>query len=126
MFNISNNGIITMTRGDTASFPIFINVGNIWLPLRYKLGDFDYLYFSVMEHGQSFEEGVIRKIIDSSSLDENGDVLITLKHSDTVNLLPGNYTYEVKLATMPRDDQRQVLEPEIRTISPKKKFILFD
>lgn len=39
MQDISNNGIITLTRGDTFTAPLFLNVGQEIKPIRYKLKD---------------------------------------------------------------------------------------
>jgi len=132
MFNIATNGIIVMNRGDDVQFPIFINSGKLLSPIRYNTKPFDLVYFSVMEHGQDFEDGVIRKIIDKSQVDENGDIIVTLRHNDTANLLPGVYSYEVKLITYARDMNNNVLtnmtgsiaDRYITTVSPKRKFVL--
>lgn len=37
MVEISNNGIITITRGDYIEFPLFINQGNQFYPIRYSI-----------------------------------------------------------------------------------------
>jgi hypothetical protein len=37
MIKISNNGIITMTKGDDVSIPFFINQGTLIKPVRFSL-----------------------------------------------------------------------------------------
>ena len=39
MFNISNNGIITLIRGDSFTVPLFINRGTVFHPVRYYIAD---------------------------------------------------------------------------------------
>ena len=49
--NISNNGFITINRGDSFSAPLFINCGTQLMPIRYSLKDHPRteVYLGVME-----------------------------------------------------------------------------
>jgi hypothetical protein len=63
MIKISNNGIITMTKGDDVSLPFFINQGTKIKPIRYSLlsnhnGE---LYIGIMMPYQDFEDALVRK-----------------------------------------------------------------
>ena len=98
MYIEPENGIITLTRGDTLTTPIRINVGTKLNPVYKKLGELDTLYFALMEPNQAFEDAVVKKVYNhNSETDEEGNVLLKLKSSDTEKLLVGKYYYTVKL-----------------------------
>jgi len=97
MFDRSPLGIITMSRGDSFSFPLFINSGTDIAPERYILKDGEVLYLGVKEPNQLFEDSVIRKRYTVADLNEDGDVLIQFNPRDTVSVLPGKYYYEIKI-----------------------------
>ena len=61
MVTISNNGFITLNRGDSFSVPLFINGGSELVPIRYSLSAHPEteIYFGVMEPGQPFENAII-------------------------------------------------------------------
>lgn len=116
MYSISDNGIITLNRGDYFSVPLFINAGDTMEPVRYVLEGDDKVYLSVMEANTPFECGVIRKVFTKEDLNEFKDVQITLETSDTDKLLPGKYYYSIKL----------VSDDIIDTIIPNKLFYIID
>lgn len=98
MSNISNNGIITLMRGDSFTAPIYINIGTQLSPSYYSLGESDRLYFALMEPNQAFEDAVLKKKFDfTSPKDEYGNTLLILKPTDTEKLLVGKYYYMIKL-----------------------------
>lgn len=99
MFNIAFNGIITVTRGDSFTMPLTINMGNELMPVRYTLQSNDVLYFAVMEPNQPFETALIRKKYTAEDVNENGDVVIRFRPQDTQCVLPGKYYYQAKLQT---------------------------
>ena len=117
---ISRNGIITINAGDYFKYPLFINAGSIMEPLRYILEGDDRLYFSIMEPNQPFECAIVRKIFTKDDVDVFGDVEIVLESTDTQNLLPGNYYYEVKLLMKNGDNEC------LSTVVPKKKFYVLE
>ena len=98
MVSVSKDNIITLSRGDTVQFPIFLNIGSDLNPVRYDLHEFDELYLGIMEPNQPFENAIIRKKFNASSpKDHNGFTLLRLNHDDTKCLLPEKYYYQVKL-----------------------------
>jgi hypothetical protein len=97
MFDISNNGIITLTRGDSFKMPLVLNLGTNIRPRKVSLDENSFVYFAVMEPNQPFEDALIRKKYDVSDVDENGDVIVSFKPQDTQCVLPGKYYYQVKL-----------------------------
>lgn len=121
MLNISSNGIIEISRGDTFTTPITINAGNDLSPKQYVLKDNDCLYFGLCEPNQPFEEALVRKVYDKNSkTDENGNVLLSFTSEDTTNLIPGKYYYTVKL-------KHQVDNVEnIDTIISRRLFYIWD
>lgn len=120
MVNISKNGFITLNRGDTVKTSLFINKGTPCSPFRYLIKDHPgtVAYLGVMEPNQPFELAVIRKKYTSESpVDENGDLVIEIKSTDTQCLFPGKYYYEVKVVF---DDGT------VDTIIPKTDFIIYE
>ncbi|MBO7734851.1 MAG: hypothetical protein J6S67_19985 [Methanobrevibacter sp.] len=116
MLNISNNGIIRLSRGDSFSCPVFVNMGTELVPIRYELQDDDKLYFALMEPNQPFEEAILKKVLTKDDLNENGDAVLTLVPSDTENLVVGLYYYTIKLRR-PTEG-----EPQVDTVVPNRQF----
>ena len=128
MFDISRNGIITMSRGDTWETEIFVNLGTELLPWGYDLQEGEYLYFGVMEPNQPFEIALIRKRIDMNDKgDGQGYYKIRFESKDTIALLPGNYYYEVKLQHFKKDASTgEILGTDVDTIIPRTKFVIYE
>ena len=122
MFDISNEGIISVNRGDSFETPLFINQGTEIAPIRYELTENDELYFAVMEPNQRFESAIIRKVytVDSDKTEE-GDILIKFSPTDTEYLLPGKYYYTVKLRTHTGEGEEEN-DYTVQTIIPQKEF----
>lgn len=116
----SNSSIITHTRGDTLSVPIFINMGTYTRPVRYSLIPGDILYFSLMEPNQYFENGILKKVYDHTAPKNMfGDTILYLKPEETEFLIPGTYYYEIKLR------QFDHLGHEfVTTVTPKTLFYI--
>lgn len=119
MFDLSPNGIIQVTRGDSFSTPLFINKGTDLYPLRYILKDGEYVYFGLMEPNYSFEKAIVRKKYSNANFNENDDVVISFDSEDTMNLLPGKYYYEVKVVLLDENEKEIV-----NTIIPRREFWL--
>lgn len=117
MFDISNN-IITLSRGDTFSLDVLVNLGTTWDPTIYALDEGDKLYFALMEPNQPFEHALIRKVFTKDDQDEDGFILMNFKSEDTEFLLPGLYYYTIKLS---RED-----DTIVDTIVTKTKFTILD
>ena len=109
MLRISNDGIITLSRGDNCQMPLFINAGNDLEPVRYDLtkNDRTVVYFSLMQPNQYFENGCLRKMYSKENslknnnnnlwkINEYGDLVIYFEPRDTLHLMPGKYFYEIK------------------------------
>lgn len=124
-FTISNNGIITMTRGDTIKVPIFINAGDNTDYIRYTLEEGDTLYFGIMEPEAPFEKSLIRKVLTKDDLNQYGDVEIALSLNDTQYLQTGTYYYEAKLKQIRLLDNGQTSEV-VSTVIPRRKFIIVE
>lgn len=125
MFDISTNGIISITRGDAARTNLYVNLGTALDPLYSKLGDNQKLYFGIMEPNQAFEDSIVRKVFtkaDHCDPDDPLAVVITFNCEDTVNLLPGVYYYSAKLYT----DGGFSDADKVDTLIPKTKFIILD
>ena len=88
MFNIANNGIITITRGDTFTTSIFINLGTELDPKQGVLQEGDLVCFALCEPNQPFEHAILKKVMTNKDLDENNNVILEFKHNDTQFLLP--------------------------------------
>lgn len=120
MNSISNNGFIVLTRGDTFRAPLFINWGSKDHPVRYYIKNHPTVavYLGVMEPHQQFEEALIKKSYDhSSEINKEGDIVVTLRPTDTECLLPGKYYYAIKLV-----DETGGVD----TIIPKTEFFILD
>lgn len=99
MINISNNGFISVHRGDSFKVPLFINKGtrDESARLYIKTHPRAKIYFGLMEPNQPFEEAVVKKMYtSSSSINSYGDLVIKFKPSDTEYLHPGQYYYSIK------------------------------
>ena len=128
MYTISNNGFITITRGDSFKSPLFINEGTSYCPVRWSITQHPKakVYLGIMEYGQPFEEALIRRYYQytgknnplndfNDNVNEFGDIVVKLRSQDTEYLLPGKYYYEVKVD---RGDGR------IDTVIPKTEFFI--
>ena len=89
--------IINMFRGDSLYIPLDIRNGSVMNYEQYNLTDNDTIYFGLMEPNQKFEDAILKKVLTTSDIDEDNNLIIKLKPSDTVDLLPGKYYYSIKL-----------------------------
>lgn len=120
MFAIYDNNLVDMNRGDSRSFPIFLNKGTILEPIRYVLQEeADKLVFYLCKPQESFQEAVLTKEMTSLDLDENGDAIIKFTPEDTLNLEPGVYFLEVKLYHTNYDKTE-----DVQTVITKKRFTI--
>lgn len=120
MFAIYDNNLVDMNRGDSRSFPIFLNKGTMLEPIRYVLQEeADKLVFYLCKPQESFQEAVLTKEMTSLDLDENGDAIIKFTPEDTLNLEPGVYFLEVKLYHTNYDKTE-----DVQTVITKKRFTI--
>ena len=118
MFDITRNGIITISRGDNFTINTTINVGTLLEPLLYELQSGDKVYFALMEPNQPFEHALIRKVFTKEDQDEELNVSMNFKVEDTEYLMPGQYYSMVKLYRAEED--------LVDTIITKTKFFIVD
>ena len=120
MFHISNNGIVTVNRGDSCEFPITLNIGSSIDRTDYVLGQTDVLYLGIMEPNQPFETALIRKKFTHADLDSDNNIIIRFWPEDTVCVLPGKYYYQVKLQTIDEQTGRK----DVETVIDKTLFYI--
>lgn len=129
MFNISNNKIISLERGDSGKFKVTINLGSSISPELYELKDNDKVYFGVMEPNEMFENSLIRKVYTKKDLDEDGTLTIELNSKDTEYLISGTYYYEIKLeinSYEKRENNSEYLVSNVYTIQPRRHFFILE
>jgi len=120
---ISNNNIIMINRGDTFSFDFTIDDGSTD-DGRYILKDDDALYFGIMDPHQPFEHALIKKKYTKDDCDDMGNLIITLKPEETLDLVPGVYYYAIKLHKLTDNEEEHI--DEVITVINKTKFIIND
>lgn len=117
------NNILSMPRGDNFDFDLTINDSSSENGI-YILKDDDVVYFGLMDYGQPFEEALVKKRYTKEDCDELGNLTIMLEPSDTIDLLPGEYYYSVKLHRISNTAEETV--DKVYTVIKKTKFIIFD
>ena len=120
MFHISNNGIVTVNRGDSFEFPVTLNVGSSIDRTEYILKETDVLYLGIMQPNEPFETALIRKKFTYNDLDEDNNILFRFWPEDTVCVLPGKYYYQVKLQTVDDITGRK----DVETVIDKTLFYI--
>lgn len=118
MLKISNNGFITISRGEEFTLPLFINNGTKMRPARYYIQEHpkDTIYLGVMEATQPFKNALIKKCYNAdSAVNEYGDLVVSFSKDDTLYLVPGKYYYEII-----RQDSKGCFE----VISPATEFVI--
>ena len=81
----------------------------------------DVVYFALMEPNQTFEQAILKKVFTTESpKTEDGNIIIHLKSTDTQNLLPGIYSYTIKLTTVNIETDETI----VTTLVPQRKFCL--
>lgn len=122
MLNINRtNGIISLVRGDSATFPLFINTGTPLEPVRFDLryNPGSELYLGVCQPNERFEDAIIRKKYTGADLfnfNSDGDLMVEFTTEDTEYLLPGVYYYEIKLREVSNAEH---LDISVRIIDDK-------
>lgn len=126
------SNIITINRGDSFDFDLTINLGGALDTERYILTGSDAIYFGIMDPGQPFEWALVRKKYTVSDTDAMGNLTISIKPEDTLDLMPGRYYYAVKLhMNHPEIDENTGEETgkiidKVYTVINKTKFIICD
>lgn len=127
MFNIAFNGIITVNRGDSFSFPLTINFGTQLSPDTYGMQEHDKVYFAVMEPNQPFETALIKKVFTNQDF-VDGKVNIRFRPKDTEKVLPGKYYYQIKLQRFHKDENGlwDMDDYDVDTIIDKTQFFILE
>ena len=97
MFELTDDQMIYLSRGDTCSFTLVILTGDNLKNYRYKIGDNDEIYLGVTEANECFENSILKKKFTKEDIDEDGNVVITFNHNDTKCLEEGTYYLTIKL-----------------------------
>ena len=127
MFDVSNNDIIRINRGDSFSLDIFINLGTSIEPIQYVLQPGDSVYFALMEPNQPFEHALMRREFTNADLDEDDKVIMNFSSEQTEYLLPGTYYYTIKLRRLESlGESGEENKYSVDTIIPKTKFIIIE
>ena len=124
MAHISANNIITINRGDTFIYSFYIGIGEPMHQTIYELQPGDKLYLGVCEPNQPFEDALIKKIFTSSDVSSEGAIDIVFDASDTLNILPGDYYYSIKLSQPNLESSGA--EDIVTTIIPRTKFVIIE
>ena len=90
-------GIIKMFRGDSNELILDIKDGDHMYYSNYEITQDDTIYFGLMEIHQKFEDAILKKTFTLQDVDQNGDIIIKIKPSDTEYLLSGKYYYSIKM-----------------------------
>ena len=117
MIRIANNGFITIHRGDSFNYPIYINIGTNLNPKEYLLHEDDIIYFSICEPNKEFEQGIFRRKYTNKDFTYDHKCHVVLEPNDTKDLLPGVYYFEIRA---------KLFTGNIVTITPRKKFIILE
>lgn len=128
MLDISNNNIITMTRGDYVKIPLklFYSAHDKLTNINYYINKHDKIYFAIMEHNQSFEDAIVKKVFSASDVRDDGSILVELEGIETEYLTPGEYFYQVKMLRKIVWKETEDNEGRPETIIGKTKFIIID
>lgn len=122
MLNLTKNRVVTIKKGDSCSFPLFINAGTQMKPLRFDLRDYPtaYILFALMEPNQDFDKATLKKTYTYKDVNDNGDVVISFLPKDTAFLDYGKYYYEIKLY-VPADGTNPDI---VHTVTPRRELFL--
>ena len=121
MTSIDNNGNITICKGDTIEYPIFIDASkDIFHSIRFSLTYKDELYFYLFYPNYDKKDYLIKQKYDIRDQNIFGDILFRLSSEDTKDLLSGTYYYSLVLKRYLKED-RKIIET---TLVPCRKFIV--
>lgn len=121
MLTVNKYNILTFNKGDDIELSLFLDCGSALSPIQYELTNDDTLYFGIIEYNQPFECALVRKIFTKNDIDENNNITIKLSGNDTYNIVPGEYSYEIKLK---RDTGNG--NYEVHTVVSRTKLIILE
>lgn len=118
MVNLAINGFMCLHRGDTFKIPLIIKQCGIENYIQNYIQNHSNItfYFGLLESNQKFEDAVIRKILTSEDINEENNLILEFKSSDTEFLLPGKYYYTIKAES----------DSGIDTVIPRTDFLILE
>lgn len=114
---INKDKVITINRGDYFERTFEFLEGAFPEEYPVEVNDDDIIFFGLMDPNQHFENSLIKKEFEGSSVSDDGLFTLIIDSEDTLELVPGVYYYSIKLLTQ---------EGRIKTLIPKTKFIIVD
>lgn len=123
MFDVSYNGIITLTRGDSFKMPLVLNIGTKLNPETATLDKNSFVYLAVMEPNQPFESALIRKKYTYEDINDKGELVVSFRPQDTQCVLPGKYYYQLKLQVCDPDNSSKY---DVYTLVDKTLFWIIE
>lgn len=98
MFNKSNTNIITMNRGDTVEFSLYLNAGTNMGPKPFDLSAGAKIYFYILFPNEKFENAYLRQTYGKEDIAEDGyNLTVRLSSEDTISMPTGKYYYSVRI-----------------------------
>jgi len=116
MFQVTDNQMIYLTRGDSCTITLAVLSGNDFCNYRYQIEDGDKIYFGLTEPNQKFEDAILKKVFTKEDVDKDGNIEIKFAPTDTEFLKEQMYFYTIKLANQ---DQSMV-----ETLIDRKRFFI--
>lgn len=153
MFQTNSNWDIKISIGDEAQFPLFLNKKTRANPVRYEFHEDDgcEIYFYLNNIWEPSSNYLLKKTFTSSgdritqkrteqpvvssghtNINEYGDMVISLDSTDTSDLEPGQYIYQVraKVKTANIENPNLVIDKEneyqILTVTNRYNFYIMD
>ena len=128
MIQISDNGVVSVFRGDSFTLPISVDLGTTLNLNIYTLQSGDKLYLGIEEPECPFEMAIVKKVATASEQDSSGTISFFFVPDDTLYLVPGTYYYEVKLQKMLTSNEsgESGEDFEVDTIMQRTKFIIME
>ena len=114
MFTVNTDRTIKMNRADDVQFPLFLNNGTRYAPIRYEFEQNDgcEVYFYILPIHGSLEDFILKKTFNTQGyilteipgqettieyvdtvINKNKDIVIVLNNEDTAFIEPGEYVY---------------------------------
>lgn len=96
MFEVSIEGKITITRGDSGVADLAIDAGTVESPLLYELQPDEEVHLYVYPRGVDYlKNSFLHKTFTCKDV-ENNLIALKFEPKDTINIIPGEYLYRVK------------------------------
>lgn len=119
--NIDSNKVITISKIDNSSFPVFINQGTGLEPIQYVLSDSDQVIFYLVPCNMQLCYYLIKKTFTIYDLNEDGNVELSFDRNDFKKISLGKYQYMIILKSYDLEN-KQI----IKTIIPRTELFLVE